>query len=395
MFKNGIKCTLGVAAVATSCVASAIELTDYTNTDTAFQEAYVDLTANANAGNQDQESFSTNLDLNYDRRNSTADNVWGLTSSGYHSAARGPNDGDHTDSVYGLNLGINTDRYIRPEKDNLFWFGAASYAHQNEAVDDSIGVTVGLGYGRVWNATPLAKAIRIADKLSADGQLNGEVPDEVLLELAGVIAKESEYRSIHGPDTFKGAWYTDMESVLAGAGLLPTGDLSAYATVDLEDVLFNEPISARRHGWLVRFGAGFQSSDLTGLTDNDPKLLFQAEYAKPFGLKGQLINLFSFEPTFGDNTVARTRNALSYTYEISDRIDWINTWDLNLAQADDDDDSRFMTNTLATSFNYHLTNRLDVGIRLAAVDVNEKPNTNKDNDDVASSMNFGLRYRLK
>ena len=153
-------------------------------------------------------------------------------------------------------------------------FGAGSYAHQDSAIDDNIGVTVGLGYGRVWNATALAKALRIQEALNGYGLLSSDMNDSDLLALAAIIAREDEYRSKGGPDEYKGAWYAGMEQAMDDAGVLPNGDLNALGTVKLDEILFDEPISARRHGWLVRGGAGFQSSDFLGITDNDPKLLF-------------------------------------------------------------------------------------------------------------------------
>ena len=44
---------------------------------------------------------------------------------------------------------------------------------------------------------------------------------------------------------------------------------------------------------------------------------------------------------------------------------------------------------------YHLTNKLDLGLTLAAVDTKDKPNLNRTNDDVATTVTLGVRYRLK
>ena len=82
-----------------------------------------------------------------------------------------------------------------------------------------------------------------------------------------------------------------MELIIIKSGALVVESLSAFAIVKLDEDLFDEPISARRHGWLVRAAAGFQSSDFSGLPDNDPKLTFQPEYAKPFGLRDQFVVL--------------------------------------------------------------------------------------------------------
>lgn len=387
--------TIATAVLSLTTMANAIELTDFREPNTSFDEAYVDFSANANSGNQDQTSYNAFLSAFYNKRTSTEKRVWGFGIDGNGEASRGPGEDDDSESDFGFSASANTDTYFSEQNEKVFYFAAGSYAHQDSAIDDNIGVTVGLGYGRVWNATPLAKALRIQEALNGYGLLSSDMSDQELLALAAIIGLEDEYRSRNGPDEFRGPWYTDMEQVMADAGVLPDGELSALGTVKLDEVLFDEPVSARRHGWLVRGGAGFQSSDFLGITDNDPKLLFELEYAKPHGLRGQLLETASYEPVFGDNVVQRLTNQLSYSYEVSDRIDWVNSWVLSFQQADDDDKTRFITNTLTSAVAYHLTNRLDLGLTLAAVDTSDKPNLDAGNDDVATSAILGLRYRLK
>ena len=149
---------------------------------------------------------------------------------------------------------------------------------------------------------------------------------------------------------------------------------------------------------MVRLGAGFQSSDLSGLADNDPKLLAQFEYAKPHGYKGQFINLFSFEPIFGDNTLTSFRNAMSYTYEVTDLIDWVNTWDVTFTEGDDENgNSLETTNHIVTSrYSFDLGNSLDyfVGLRLNQTDID--PNEpGSIGDDPEIQFESGFKYRLK
>ncbi|NND92894.1 MAG: hypothetical protein HKN42_18705 [Granulosicoccus sp.] len=376
-------------------LATAIELTDFTDPNTAFDEAYVDFNANVNSGNQDQTSYDALLTGFYNKRDSTDKRVVGLRVDGNLDASRGPNAADDSVDDFGFSVRANRDAYFSETREKLFYFISGDYAHQDSAIDDNLGVSGGIGYGRVWNATPLAKALRIQEALLSHGLFTADMSDDALLALAAVIGREEEYQAREGFDVYRGVWYADMERVIIDSGVLAGESLSALATVKLDEVLFDEPISARRHGWLVRAGAGVQSSDFAGLTDNDPKLTFQLEYAKPYGLKGQLIELASYEPIFGDNTLQQFNNRLSYSYEISDRIDWVNAWELSFQQADDADKTRFTTNTLSSSFLYHLTNQLDLGVTFAAVDSDDKPNLVASNDELSTSANLSLRYRVK
>lgn len=392
MFKKSL---VYVALFSTATAANAIELTDYYDPNTSFDEAYVDFSANANSGNQDQASYNAFLDAFYNKRNSTDKQVWNYRIDGNADISRGPNSGDGSVSDYGFGASANTDVYFTEKYDKLFYFGAGTYEFQDSASEDNIGVTVGLGYGRVWNATPLAKALRVQQELSAQGILTRELSDDELLAIAEVIGRQDEYLVEHGSADYKGPYFSDIEALIKDSGALLNDELGALGTVKLDEVLFDEAISARRHGWLVRGGAGFQASDFSGIADNDPKLLFELEYAKPYGLRGQLINVATYEPIFGDNTVQKLGNRLSYSYEVSDRIDWINSWDLSFQQADDAADTRFTSNKLTSTLGYNLTNKLDLGLTLSAIKTSETPNVNRGNDDVATSAVLGLRYRVK
>lgn len=389
--------TLAVFAALTLPAASvqALELTDFTDPNTEYDEAYVNFNASANDGNQDQASYNALLSAFYNRQQSTDQRVFNFNTNGAYTANRGQNEGDKTVDDLRFALGASADTYLGDANDEMFWFGSGDYAYQESAEDDRVGFTVGVGYGRVWNATPLAKALRVQAALQKNQVVPADISDEALLALSDIIAKEDEYRSREGADTYRGSWYSDMEAVLNDAGALPQGELGALGTVRLDEVMFDEPISPRRHGWLVRAGAGLQISDFSGTVDSDPKLKFQFEYAKPYGLTGQLLETATYEPVFGDDTVHQFRNRLSYTYELSDTIDWLNAWDLTYQAVDDEQDTEFTTNTLTSSFLYELTNQLDLNLTVALTDTDDSPNLNTDNDDLASSMNMGLRYRVR
>ena len=174
----------------------------------------------------------------------------------------------------------------------------------------------------------------------------------------------------------------------------------------MDEILEDEPISVRKHGWTVRLGAGYQASDLGGLASNDPKLLFQWEYAKPRGYKGQFINLLTYEPVFGDETTQVIRNSMSYTYEMSDRVDWVNTWDVTLRDGTDEDgiNQESVSHQLQSSYLFHLNNRLDYDITLKLSQTDFDPNPANDpedetqpypGDDPTISLTMGFKYRLK
>ena len=85
---------------------------------------------------------------------------------------------------------------------------------------------------------------------------------------------------------------------------------------------------------------------------------------------------------------------MDLTYEVDDRIDWENSWDLTYVSNDlDDDDSDVTTNTLTSSFIYELNNTLDFTTSLSVS--NTDGSLDEDNDGTDRSLNMGLRYRLR
>jgi len=294
--------------------------------------------------------------------------------------------------------GVVDTYFHQSQYPKAFWFGQGKFVHQDSLPDDDISATIGLGYGRVYNATPLAKVIRIVEELNEEGLLTGPVPDSVALETAEIIDRIEEFKSKFGADDYKPDYYAAIEAALARSGALRDGKLGAMGALTADKVLEDEPISTRKHGWVFRLGAGFQASDLSGLSDNDPKLLGQWEYAKPYGYKGQFINLFTFEPVFGEDTLTKFNNEMSYTHEVTDMIDWVNTWSLTYSDGTDEDgiDREVTDHTVSSRYAFDLGNSLDyfVGLRLKQTDVEPNP-AGSIGDDPEIKFETGFNYRLK
>jgi len=132
---------------------------------------------------------------------------------------------------------------------------------------------------------------------------------------------------------------------------------------------------------------------LSGIADNDPKLLLEWEYAKPYGYKGQFINTLSYEPVFGDNTIQVINNQMTYTHEVSDMIDWDNSWRMSYS---DNDVESTTTHVLNTRYSFDLGNSLDYYIGLNLQQTDTDPNAaNSIGDDPEIKLTSGFNYRLK
>lgn len=429
---NFAKSALAVALTGVPVLAGAVQLEDYLVANSSYEEAFFNANFNASdSARNEQTAYDFNMNARFQKTFSTLPRSWGYTLTAFANAAQFGStpqqlvtdaDGaavldangnqqftDLPDSTenYGLSAEGNIDTYFTNSSYPMaFWFGQGRFETQDMAEDDDISATVGIGYGRVYNATPLAKVIRIVEELNEEGLLTGPIPDSVALETAEIIDREEEFISKFGADEYRRDYYAAIEAALARSGAIRDGKLGALGALTMDEVLEDEPISPRRHGWTVRLGAGYQASDLGGLADNDPKLLLQWEYAKPRGYKGQFINLLSYEPVFGSETTQRIRNNMSYTYEVSDRVDWVNSWNLTLSDGVDDDgiSREAVTHQLTSTYLFHLNNRLDYDITLNISQTDFEPNPPFDpenpsqpfpGDDPSIALTMGIKYRLK
>lgn len=389
--KSLIKLALG-SALAAPVAASAIELTDYTDPVSQWEEAFVVGQFNSKSGNQDQTSYNLNLDANYLNTYSSLPRVWKIELDGTSAVSRGPNDGDDSVEATQANAAATIDNYFNDDS-RTFWYGSGNLAYQDDAEEIYTKVGAGIGYGRVINATPLAKVLRFEEELREHGVIVGKISDATYIALARIVDKEQEFKSRYGADEYKPYWFLAMEELLRNEGVLKDGKLGAAGTLYMDRVMFDEPISIRKHGWLVRGGVGLVVQDFDG-NEGDPSLDVEFEYTKPYGYRGQFINLLRYSTILADNTGHILSNNMSYSYELSDRIDWVNGWTVTFNQPSDDTLNDTVANNVTSSFRYYLTNVISVDATLALNHL-EDDIDNNGNDDVDVSTFLGVRYRLK
>ena len=368
-------------------------VTDYKEATSSYEEAYINGFMNLNGGNQDQTSYDVNFSADYERVFSSPDSNTKLEFYGNSEFSRGPNAGDDDTSYYDALGSATFDRYFQPGSNGAFWYGKLDLGVRKDMENPFSQVTAGLGYGRVVNVTPMARAIRVIQELRKRGSLTGDPADEIYQSVAEIISKEDEYRSKYGSADYEQYWIEDIEKALMASGMAKgSGSLGAGAILKSYDVLVNERISTRKKGWLVRGGAGIVISDYDG-DAGDPVIEVGAEYHVPFGNKTQ----FSEEASVGivldnndDNYVFS--NAMTLTYEFTDRVDWENAWLFSYNESEVSND--VTTNILSSTFRYYLTNSLDLNLTAFLRNVEDNIDNNG-NDEWDSGLQLGLQYRLK
>ncbi len=365
-------------SLATSVMAEP-SLFDYKEATSSYEDAYVTGSFDVGGGNQDQSNYDLDLSLDYEKVFSSPDRNTKFDFTGSGSRSRGPNDGDETKSTFQLLGSATVDNYFQPGSKGAFWYGKGELGARKDQEKAFTKLTVGVGYGRVVNVTPMARAIRVIQALRRKGTLQSDPSNDTYQAVAEIIAKEDQYRSRHGAKNYNQYWIGDMEKAL-NTTLGAPGVIRAY------DVLTQERVSTRKHGWLVRAGIGAVLSDYDGETGK-PAVEVGAEYHLPLSNQTQFSNEAIFTTTLKDNSKSYIfNNEMSLTHELTDIIDWENKWLLSYDKLDNADS--VTSNTLTSSFNYELTNQLDFNITAKLAKATAQ-------DDIDKRLTMGIKYRLK
>jgi len=400
--------TVAITAAMFAPTLQAITLEDYVDPNSTYEEAHAVgsfVMENQNYSRQiggetpdDDTVFQTAYDLqmsaNYRKVFSSLPLYWTYSADvsgnmkqqgSYRSDIAGSESNSTSEALVGTISG-DYDRYLQSNP-NVFWFGNGEFIYNTEYDDPRALLNMGVGYGRVINATPLAKALRVIEDFQRFGLLTAYPSDVVMIEIAQIINKEAEFESKYGLSEYRRAWYEAIETVLMGGGLINGDGLGALGVIKLDDVLNIENISPREHGWRAAAGVSYVIKDFDG-SEGDPGLSLSFRYAKPYGYKGQLIEDVTFGRTIDGDGDTTLQNELSYTYEVSDVVDWQNSWKLRLVSSDTETDST--SNEFISKFAYEINNVLtfDVTLNIYDSDVDYV-------SGVRSRVTTGVKYRLR
>lgn len=391
--KKRILAVLIGSVTMTSLAQAEVTLFDYQEANSSYEEAYLNGSFFIGKGRgDDQSAYNFNVNANYDKTQSTADRDLNLKADVDASISRDGSAGADSSDSYTAGASITTDNYLQPGSNGTFWYGSASI-RGNDAFDDlETTAGIGLGYGRVTNVTPMAKAIRIIDELTKRGALSAKPGKATYQEIAKVVSRESEYASRYGNKDYELHWIADIEKALQQSGTV-NGNLNTAGILKSRDILVDEKISLRRYGWKTRVGLGYVGTNFDGLT-NKPSLEAAAEYHMPLNNQSQFSDEASVRAILNDGDDAYNfSNTMSLTHEVDDRIDWENVWSLDYSKNSSNGDD-VTTNTLSSTFIYELNNQLDFTTTARLANVNGSTDANNP-DGTDRSVLMGVRYRLR
>jgi len=396
---NNIKLSLTVIGILFSTSSlSAIEMTDYKVIEGTYEEAYINGALTVEDGNQDQTSYNAHADASFKTIHTSAPYSWELNANANSDFTKGSNSGEKSEDSYDTFMSGRVDKYLYND-DTVFLYGSGDLGYRKQLTADKADdlfskVGAGVGYGRMYDATPLAVAIRIVEDLTAYKIITKAVSDEGMISLAKVIDLEDEYRSKYGLNDYKKYWYSDMEKALKSSGAIKKDSVGTFGIVRINEIIDLEKISGRFHGWKVRGGLGQILSNYdgkSGSTTADAEL----DYGLPVGYQSQFRETATVSKILDSKEAIdfQFRNTATYTYEIADRIDWENSWTLGFDKYNKGDD--VVSNSFSTGFRYYLANRLTFDTTLSLTKTDGTNGKSVETPDWDTKFFTGVRYRLK
>lgn len=378
-------------------IASAITMWDYTIPESYSREVYLTSAFNLNDGNQEQASYNGFVMGWYDTRYSSIPFEWALRADARVDLERGENKDNRSDYGYDTFAATYFDKYLGDSKFLSFADLDVGFRREIGAKSSDepyVEIGGGVGYGRLYNATVLAKAIRIVEDLILYGVISEKISDAGYLELARVIDLEEEFQSGYSVTEYKKFWYEAMEDVLRNEGVLDEGNLGAIGIVRIEDILEQERFGVRAHGWKIKAGISYVASNYENGKDEDPAVFTSFELGIPYSYLLQFNEKLTYTSVLGHDTMHRITNVMSVIYEISNRIDWQNSWTFNADLSTRKEENDRISNAFTSSFYYYLVNRIWAQASLTFTHLDDGIKHNN-NDDLETRLYLGLTYRVR
>ena len=277
-------------------------------------------------------------------------------------------------------------KYIWEDKD---WFGFSRLTaeHTNNYKQINSDLTMGFGIGRYIDATALAKAVRIETHFLKDNIISSYLPKEVMIQIANIIERESEYKDVYG-ETYETRWFDDIEKEIKKSDVLVGKTIGALGILRMRQVLFgiNERVNQRYYGWDISAGFLFPLTTYDKSPAGNPNLTLSGRYAFPLSWKTQVnstAEVFTpLDSSFVKKVTARV--GVDFIYELSNRINFVSSYRIGLVKPQDV--KAEITHNLTASFWYYLENNIYLTISGDFSKVGSSPKV--------VSTRVGLQYNL-
>jgi hypothetical protein len=276
------------------------------------------------------------------------------------------------------------------EESNLFGYGRLDGTAGSDYDRPGFTLTLGMGYGRFINATPLARALRAQEELLKEQILVGAIPDNVILDVAKMMAPEVIARYQQEYDQWERHYYGDLEKEFQRSGKLRDNELGGVGALVIRDVL-DEFISDRYYGYEVSAGIGYDLQ--TPYKDSDRTAFAEANanFAYPINLRSQFVEFFRVKSPLTDSKFGKEVHMSftpSYSYEVSNTLDFVTAYILTGDKYDVDNSDWMFNHQLKVTLSYYIVNRITFTNTLTL----SKPSGA---DEMAKAFSSGLTYRFR
>jgi hypothetical protein len=304
----------------------------------------------------DTKSQTGNLNVIYKKFYDSLPFAYSIDLLGATSFNKDPIDGDLNGNLT-ISM-VNRVKKYTPSEGNLFIFEDTDVDFDESFDRPAVEMTLGVGYGRFINATPLRKAVRIEEFFLEEGIIADHLPKENMIELGQAIEKEKEYHDLYG-DRYRNYWFEDMSDIIKQSGMV-LGDIG-FGVLRMHEVLTQERINDRFYGWEA--SAGVKLQVLTPEEDQarrDPSMSVGFRYSRPISWSTQINTRFDFTTPFS-NDFGREYNLSQETdfiYEFTNRISFNAAHRLRADKARNDDAK--LTTTISFSLSFFIENKVSL-----------------------------------
>jgi len=225
----------------------------------------------------------------------------------------------------------NYSTYMEGQVKKYIWtthdiFGSIKLhsAYSNIYDRPPVDMTIGLGFGRFVDVTPLAKAVRIEDFLLSEGLLYDDLPAKTMIKFGQTIERKSEFKDEYG-DAYKVHWYEEMEKLIQESGMLKGERVDAIGILRMDEVLFRQKVHDRFYGWDATLGAKIEllTSSKKGKRKK-PAADITIRYSHPLSWRAQLNERLTASSPMNEEFIKAYDLTLhsDFTYEVTNRIDF-------------------------------------------------------------------------
>ncbi len=210
-----------------------------------------------------------------------------------------------------------------------------NYTEHFNRIQAESNVGIGGGYGRTYDASGMAKALRIQEYLLSENLISEEFSKDIVLEIAVHCTKLNEYAQKYD-DKHPINWYLDLEQILIKSGKIISQNLNPYSLFRVSEVINSQRIHQRIIGWKVGAYLAYRNINL----------IYDRYY------EGNNINYPS------DDYLGANLN-LEIGYPITNKLHFYHNTTYSYMENLDYTDSKSNNIYSTSSFTYNLTNLFD------------------------------------